>query len=69
MHDGLVVEAGDYQQTRDALDALMTDRALATRLGDAARHTVQDRYSAEKVTQRYVTLFTEVANSPGKSVS
>jgi glycosyltransferase involved in cell wall biosynthesis len=66
--NGLIVEAGDYQQTYDALDALMTDTALAARLGEAARHTVQDRYSAEDITQKYVRLFTQAASPSGKSL-
>jgi glycosyltransferase involved in cell wall biosynthesis len=69
MHDGLLVEPGDHQQTRDALEALITDTALAARLGDAARRTVQDRYSAEKVTQQYVALFKEISSASGQSPS
>lgn len=69
MHDGLLVEAGEHQQTRDALDALMREPALAARLGEAARRTVQARYSAESVTQEYVRLFTQVVKSSSKSRS
>jgi glycosyltransferase involved in cell wall biosynthesis len=69
LHDGVIVEAGNYQQIHNALDAVITDTALAARLGAAAWRTVQDRYSAENVTQKYVTLFTEVANPSGKSLS
>jgi glycosyltransferase involved in cell wall biosynthesis len=68
MEDGLIVGAGDYQQTHDALDALMTDAALAACLGDAARRTVRDRYSAKYVTEKYVALFTDTAGLPGKSL-
>jgi glycosyltransferase involved in cell wall biosynthesis len=69
MQDGLIVQAGNHQQTYDALDTLMTDTALAARLGNAARHTVKERYSTERVTQKYITLFERIANSTRKPLS
>jgi glycosyltransferase involved in cell wall biosynthesis len=69
MHDGLLVPPAERRQTYDALTTLMAEPALAARLGEAARQTVQERYSAAKVTQKYVALFTEVMNSARKSPS
>jgi glycosyltransferase involved in cell wall biosynthesis len=61
MQNGLMVDVGDVQQTLDALEALMADTTLRARLGAAARHTVEDRYAAERVTHQYATLFTGLA--------
>lgn len=58
--NGLVVQPENPQQLLEALGALITDSSLATRLGQAARQAVQDRYSAKIVTQRYVELFGHV---------
>lgn len=55
--DGLVVQPGDFQQLDDALDLLITNRAPLASLGQAARRTVQERYSVETVTQKHVALF------------
>lgn len=63
--NGLVVQPGDPGQLFEALDALMNDTALAVRLGDAARHTAQHRYSAEIVTEAYAVLFERICLSVG----
>jgi glycosyltransferase involved in cell wall biosynthesis len=59
--NGLLVQPGDYQQLYDALDLLLTDDALAARLGRAGWQTVQDNYSATIVTQQYARLFRQTA--------
>lgn len=61
MQNGLMVDVGDVQQTLNALEALMADTAFRARLGAAARRTVEDRYSVERVTHQYATLFTGLA--------
>jgi glycosyltransferase involved in cell wall biosynthesis len=55
--NGLLVPPGDSTALEAAIRRLLTDGALARRLGQAAWQTVQDRYSAERITQRYVALF------------
>jgi glycosyltransferase involved in cell wall biosynthesis len=65
--NGLLVEPGDFQQLYTALDRLLTDRQVATHLGQAGRQTVQARYSAKIVTQTYATLFCQVAGGSGES--
>jgi glycosyltransferase involved in cell wall biosynthesis len=59
--NGLLVQPADYQQLYDALDRLLTDDALAARLGQAGWQTVQDTYSATIVTEQYARLFRETA--------
>jgi glycosyltransferase involved in cell wall biosynthesis len=55
--DGLLVEAGNFQQLYDALDSLITDRALSMRLGQNAWQTARQRFAAERVAAEYVDLF------------
>ena len=56
-HNGLVSEAGNFEQLYDALDTLISDTSLWAPLGQAARQTVQDRYSQEVVIKKYSELF------------
>jgi glycosyltransferase involved in cell wall biosynthesis len=55
--NGLVVEAGDFQQLFDALNSFIRNSPLSARLGKAAWQTVQDSYSTEIVGQAYIELF------------
>jgi glycosyltransferase involved in cell wall biosynthesis len=64
--NGLLVQPGDYQQLYQALDTLMDNSALASRLGQSAWKTVHDHYSAKIVTDKYLTLF---INTMGPSFS
>jgi glycosyltransferase involved in cell wall biosynthesis len=59
--NGLLVQPGNFQQLYDALALLLSDSALAERLGNAGRQTVQNRYSAEIVTRQYEQLFRQLA--------
>ncbi len=61
--NGLLIPVTDFRALFDALHQLMSDPALAARLGQAARRTVCQRYSAEVVTQRYVDLLARVRAS------
>jgi glycosyltransferase involved in cell wall biosynthesis len=62
--DGLVVDAGDFQQLLQVLETLITDPALGSQLGAAARRTAVERYSADAVMEQYTTLFSG-ARGPG----
>jgi len=57
---GLLVQPGNPQQLYDALIAILSDKALASRLGHAGCQIVQERYSAEKTVGKYLTLFENV---------
>lgn len=63
--NGLVVQPGDFQQLYEALEMLITNTNLGSRLGQAGWQTVQDNYSAEIVTKKYVKLFRQVAKASG----
>lgn len=61
--NGLIVEIGNFQQFYETLDMLLTNTWLAASLGQAARQTAQEQYSAEIITQRYTELFRHIFNS------
>jgi glycosyltransferase involved in cell wall biosynthesis len=55
--NGLMIQPGNEQQLYEALDRLFCNPELAGELGQTAWKTVQENYSAEIVTERYLTLF------------
>lgn len=60
--NGFVIQPGDFKQLYQALDTLFLDQDLAVRLGQAAWKTVQDHYSVEIVSKKYITLFQNTVN-------
>ena len=58
--NGLFVQPGDFQSLYAALENLLNDPALALRLGEGGWKTVQENYSAEIVTKKYINLFQSV---------
>lgn len=62
--NGLLVPPRDGDALAEALTRLLTDDVLSERLATAGWRTVQERYSAEGVTERYRKLFTEVCEPP-----
>jgi glycosyltransferase involved in cell wall biosynthesis len=55
--NGILVEQGNAAELFDALETVLSDPNLAARLGQSARQTVEERYSAAQVTKRYYSLF------------
>jgi glycosyltransferase involved in cell wall biosynthesis len=58
--NGLLVQPGDFEGLRAALQRLLDEPVLRERLGRAARITVVEGYSSELVTRRLLTLFTRL---------
>jgi glycosyltransferase involved in cell wall biosynthesis len=54
---GLLVEPGDFEQLFDAMDSMVSDKALASRLGQAAWQAVQHQYAVENIIRQYLSLF------------
>ena len=54
---GLLVQPGDFEQLFEALDVMLSDKALASRLGQAAWQAVQDQYAVGNITRQYLSLF------------
>ena len=61
--NGLVVEAGNFDQLHHAMEKLMADEQLANRLSHKARQDVKEYFSMERVTQSYIDLFDQLSNS------
>jgi len=55
--NGLLVPGGGRAEFGRATDRLLTDPALAQRLGEAARRRVLSEFSVEKMTERYLELY------------
>jgi glycosyltransferase involved in cell wall biosynthesis len=55
--NGLLFPVGDARALAERIETLLNDRALAQRLGDAARKTVETRYAFECVTDAYEALY------------
>ena len=61
---GLLVRPGNFQQLFEALDVMLSDKALAFQLGQASRQIVEVRYSAVNTVGKYLSLF-ESTLQPG----
>ncbi|GAA4055772.1 glycosyltransferase family 4 protein [Nonomuraea soli] len=59
--DGFLVEPGDVDRLADALDRLISDRDLRTRMGSAAAATAKE-YSADAVIPLWEELFAELSS-------
>ena len=59
--DGLLVPGADPQALADALERLLRDDALATRLGHAARERALREYGRERMNAGYEAMFLELA--------
>lgn len=57
---GILVKPGDVRALRAALERLLGDAALRSRMGDAARERIRDRFSWERVTGETVRLYEEL---------
>lgn len=54
--NGLIIPAGDIKALGEAMDRLLSNSALAERLG-ASAHTIQERLSPDRVNRRWLEYF------------
>ena len=54
---GLIVQPGNHLQLYEALVAIISDKTLASRLGQAGRQVVEERYSVGNTVEKYLSLF------------
>ena len=59
-HDGFLVPVGDVTALADRLAVLARDAELRREMGRRARHTVEERYSAEKAGQAFLSVYDEL---------
>ena len=60
---GLLVPAGDAGALARGVESLIADRALRSRLGEAAKTRARELFSAEAIVTRYVQLYRRVLGS------
>ena len=61
--NGLLVEPGDYQGMAKALLQLLCDQALARQYGQAARVSIEQHYTIERITDSYVALYQVITST------
>lgn len=68
-HNGLLVDFNSAPQLAAALQALLKDPEQRHRLGQAARHTVEQHYSLELALARYERLFDQLLSHTSRWAS
>jgi glycosyltransferase involved in cell wall biosynthesis len=56
-HNGLLVPARDADALATGVLRLLDDTAVANALGDAARRTIEERYSFDQMVRAFETLY------------
>jgi glycosyltransferase involved in cell wall biosynthesis len=64
--NGLLVEAGNFQQLYEAIQRLITDASAGTALGRAAVATARARYPRNVVLGKYIDLFERLLQWPSR---
>jgi L-malate glycosyltransferase len=59
---GVVVDVGDVQQLAAAMESLLQDASMRTRLGENARLTFESKFSLETVTKKNIWLYERLLN-------
>ena len=54
---GLLVPPGNFEKLFEALDVMLADKVLASRLGQSGWQAVQNQYAAANTTMQYLALF------------
>lgn len=62
--EGFLIPAGDVQALQERMQRLLSDDALALRMGEAARRKVQRHFSVEIILPKIVNLYLELGFSP-----
>jgi glycosyltransferase involved in cell wall biosynthesis len=57
---GFLVEPGNVDELRERINMLLTDNALAGRMGRAARESVLERFTWEKCAERCLESYAEL---------
>jgi glycosyltransferase involved in cell wall biosynthesis len=60
--NGLLVQPKNPMELSKRILELNSDRVLRRRLGENARKTVMERYTAEKIVKRYIDLYEKVGS-------
>ena len=63
--NGLMVPPGDADALASALERLLGDAGLRSRLGAAARETYETRFRIETMVERTLAVYAETLGGPG----
>jgi glycosyltransferase involved in cell wall biosynthesis len=66
---GLLVQPRNFKQLFEALDVMLSDKVLASRLGLSASQAVQNQYAAVNITRQYLSLFQTTLNQDNRDDS
>jgi glycosyltransferase involved in cell wall biosynthesis len=66
--DGLLVPPGDPHALAAALERILRDPAFARQLGNAARQTIANRYTAERSLERLEQLYAGLGVRRGREI-
>ena len=66
---GLLVQPRNFKQLFEALDVMLSDKVLASRLGLSAWQAVQNQYAAVNITRQYLSLFQTTLNQDNRDDS
>jgi glycosyltransferase involved in cell wall biosynthesis len=64
---GLVVSPSDARALRGAIETLARDAALRHRLGTGARLRVEREFTAARMAERTLSLYTSILDGPGRA--
>jgi glycosyltransferase involved in cell wall biosynthesis len=58
--NGILIPPGDVQALCEAIERLATDPALCQQLGEAARRTIEERFSLQRAAEQYAAVYHEL---------
>jgi glycosyltransferase involved in cell wall biosynthesis len=61
---GLVADAGDVENLARALESLLLDKSMRTRLGENARLKFEARFSLETLSKKMILLYEKIIDAP-----
>jgi glycosyltransferase involved in cell wall biosynthesis len=62
-----VVPPEDHLQAAERLIALLSDRALRQNMGTRSRQIIDEKFTAERMVQRFVSLYDQLLNDQNAS--
>ena len=66
--NGLLVRPGDVKELADALEKLLRDKSLATRMGKEGRKKIKEQFSAHAMVQSIERVYRDLLSGKGISV-
>ena len=55
--EGILVEPGQPQQIRAALEKMLSNRTILDEMGNAGRRRIEEKYTWSKIADRYLEIY------------